>query len=174
MNKDKTLAITGLRRHKLCWDNYNINEEKLINFLIDKLEVYIADGYMNFLCGMASGTDMIFAKAIVRLKGKYGIMLQAIIPFKNHSFGLSYQEKKEYDFLLEHCDIVRILSNEYFDNVYKNRNKYLVENCSVLFAVTDDINKFRSGTTQTINMAKELNIEIFQINQKDFSFNKVC
>ncbi len=173
MSVNKTISVTGLRKHKLKWSSseYYIKEEAMIELLMDILRPKILNGYNSFLTGMATGVDMIFAKAVIRLKAEYNdLTLQAVLPFKDQENRYADCDKKVYKDILEQCDIVRIIENDYSDNSYKMRNQYLVNNSSILIAVTDNVKKIRSGTTQTINLAKD-KIEIIHINNIDFSVN---
>ncbi len=165
--KHNTVAITGLRKSKLRW-NYNTyckNEEKLINSLVSVIEPLILNDKTNFLCGMATGADTIFAKAVLILKEKYSdITLEAIIPFGNFNKDFTTIELEDYNYIIENSNVVRVLSEEFDREAYKARNEYLVKNSSIVIAVTDDINKVRSGTTQTINMARKDELDIIFVN----------
>ncbi len=170
--KNKTISVTGLRPKKLLWDKneYLHNECKLIDTIIELIEPYILDGYNRFITGMAEGSDIIFAKSIISLKKKYDhIQLEAVIPFLNHDSRLSEEKKNEYKYIIDNCDVTRILSNTYNRNVYKERNKYLVDQCNLLIGITYNVELYRSGTTQTINMAKKQSIKIIIINPIDFN-----
>lgn len=174
--KENTISITGLRRHKLNWDRkvYKENESKMICFLVEYLENYINEGFENFLCGMASGSDFIFAKAVIILKDKYKhILLHAIVPFVDQDKYYSHEDKLEYNNLIKKCDSIRILNFEYSKNCYEIRNEFLIESSSVLLAITYDVNMHRSGTTQTINMAKRSNLKIVQLNPENFEITNI-
>ncbi len=166
-NKLNTVAITGLRKSKLKWDynTYCKNEQKLIDTLISVIEPLIIDGKTNFLCGMATGADTIFGKSIILLKKKYpNITMEAIVPFSNFNDNFEYSELEDYNIIIESCSIVRVLDEDYNSDSFKNRNKYLVDNSCIVIAVTDDIKKIRSGTTQTINMARKDELDMIFVN----------
>lgn len=175
-NKENTIAVTGLRKYKLCWDTqqYNQNEQKMIDLLEQYLEKYINKGFVNFLSGMANGSDIIFAKAVINLKNKYPhILLHGIIPFLNQNKYYSNEDKKIYDDLIKKCDTIRIISVEYSANCYKIRNEFLVKNSSVLLAITYNIEMHRSGTTQTINMAIKNGVGVVKVDPQKFEITNI-
>lgn len=175
-NKENTLAVTGLRRHKLDWDKkcYSENEEIMIALFMKTLERFISEDYTDFLCGMANGSDIIFAKSVIKLKDKYpDIRLHAVIPFVKQNKYYDNEDKIDYDDLMKKCDTIRIISINYSKDCYKNRNEFLIENSSVLLAVTYDINMIRSGTTQTINMARKQGLKIVQLDPHKFKVNNI-
>ncbi len=176
ISRENTLAITGLRRKKLGWNmsSFSFNEEKMIKLLQKELKVFIDNGFSNFLTGMADGSDLIFTKAILRLKEEHeNIILQAIVPFKTQEKFYIARDKFDYYNILSKCDVVRIIDSNYNASSFRKRNEYLVENSSILIAITDDTTKIRSGTTQTINIARKNNLQIFQVNHLDFSFLEI-
>lgn len=168
MNRNNfTISVTGLRKHKLNFakTEYVIKESEIINKLIELINPYIDIGYDTFLTGMATGSDTMFAKAIIEIKKKRDdLILNAVIPFVDQPKQFSLDERKEYNDILKKCEVIRIIDNEYKKDCYLKRNEYLVKNSSVLFAITDDINLARSGTTFTINRAIKEGIEVVVIN----------
>ncbi len=176
INRNKTICVTGLRRHKLLWDSDKYAENSIIlSDAIKKVVVpFIIEGYNNFLCGMASGSDLIFAKAILELKETYSdIMLQAIVPFINQDEKFSVADKIEYKQIIEKCDVIKIIDNEYTVTSYKKRNSYMIDNSSILIAITNNPKLHKSGTTQTINLAKKSCLDIIQINSDDFAVTTI-
>lgn len=164
-NKYEIVAVTGLRREKLYWAKFNEQEELLINKLVIILEELVEKGATTFLTGMATGSDMIYAKAVLKLKNKYPhLILEAIIPFNGQDKYYNNYDKSLYKFILSKSDNIKVLSQRYSKDVYKVRNQYLVDNSTLIVAITDDIKKIKSGTTQTVNFAKKQSKNIIQLN----------
>lgn len=167
MKKNKTVAVTGLRKHKLYKKDkpYLITEENIKKRIKDQLELAINDGFDTFMTGMATGADTIFANVVIELKEKYDfITLEAIVPNFEQASKFSKPDRLVYGDLLAKCDVIRFTENEYTKDSYLIRNNYLVENASLLIAVTDNVNKIRSGTTYTINRAKEKGVKTIVLN----------
>lgn len=173
-NSNFSVAVTGLRRHKLRFskENYGKNEDKIKSSIKNILIPYINDGYNTFLTGMATGSDMMFAKAVIELKENYDIILEAVIPFLEQSNRLSKPDTLEYHLVLKNCDVVRIINNEYSKDAYDKRNDYLVRNASVLLAITNNVKTVRSGTTSTINKATKEGLEIIVLDPYSLEIEK--
>lgn len=167
MREDKIVAITGLRKHKLAKDekSYLIVKENIKKALQEQLELAINNGYNTFYSGMATGSDTIFAEVVLELQQKYDdIRLEAIVPFPEQASTFSLDDKLIYDDLLSKSTMIRFMMPKYQKDIYLRRNDFLVENASLIIAVTDDPTKVRSGTTYTINRARENDVETIIIN----------
>lgn len=173
-NSNFSIAVTGLRKHKLRFvkNEYEKNEILIKNAIKNILIPYIHEGYTTFLTGMATGSDIMFAKAVIELKEDYSIILESVIPFLEQASKLSTDDILEYNLILKKCDVVRIINNEYSKDVYDKRNEYLVKNASVLLAITDDVKTVRSGTTSTINKAIKEGLEIINLNPYSLEIEK--
>jgi len=115
----------------------------------------VNDGYTWFVSGFADGVDLMFAGIVADIKGKDpSIVLEAAIPYRDRL------EEKDPLFmeLLEQCDHIHVVREEYSPDCYLARNTYLVENAERVIAVYDG--RRRSGTAQTIRIAKEQGREL--------------
>lgn len=114
----------------------------------------IADGYTHFLCGMARGTDLIFASVVADFKTQFSLILEAALPYPKRA------EVKDLEFqrLISCCDTVVAHSEKYFPGCFAVRNKFMVQNSSRLIAAFDGQEK--SGTASTIRYAKKLDRDI--------------
>lgn len=176
-SKEKTVCVTGLRRNKLNWTKNEYNKKSLLlkDIITENVNKLIDKGYTNFLCGMANGSDLIFAQSIIDIKeNNKNIILQAIIPFVEQENMYNDIDKLIYEDVLSKCDIIRVIEKDYSKDVYKNRNKYMIDKSSVLIAITYDLSLAKSGTTQTVNFAKKSNVQIININPIDFNTSYIC
>ena len=166
--KRHTVAITGHRPQKLPWgeDEGTLQCATFSLSLKLQLSELIAQGYDTFYTGMSWGVDMIFGEVVAVLKREHShIRLIGVIPFEgmHGKWHTSYQER--FFRLVESCDKVVELSLAFHKDCYKQRNQYLVDHADRLIAVVDERYR-RSGTMQTVNMAKRKGITITYIDPK--------
>ena len=129
--------------------------------LLDRVvENLIKTGTENFLCGMALGFDMAAAESVLQFKSKYGVKLTAVLPCKNQSENYSEANKARYQRILDSCDEVIILSEEYYKGCMHARDRYLVENSN---AVVCFLRKSGGGTFYTVSYAKKLNVPMIEL-----------
>ncbi len=88
--------------------------------------------------------------------------MECAIPCLNQTYRWSEKNKNEYESILKQADIVTYVSKTYyFNGCMAKRNKYIVDKSSRLIAVFSGA---EGGTKQTIEMAKEKNLDIVIIN----------
>ena len=163
----KLCAFTGYRPQKLPFTGEE--DEKCI-FLKNELRREIIkameDGYKNFMTGMALGVDTWAAEIVIDIKNLYepwneNIRLFAAVPFLDQPFKWQEWQKERYNDILEYCDKIFIISNEYTPECMNKRNRFMVDRADMLIAVYDGK---AGGTANTINMAKSKNMHIRIIN----------
>lgn len=155
-------SFTGHRPDKLPW-GYNESGEVFETFrsrLLQKVEDAINLGYTHFICGMALGADIICAETIIELKKTNpNIKLECAIPCKNQTKGWKEESIARYNRILTEADIVTHVSDcNYFNGCMQKRNRYMVDNASLLIAIYSK--DAGGGTKQTIDYAKSKNKEI--------------
>lgn len=151
------VCFTGPRPIKLPW-KYNEEDEacyKLKHNLEIKILEQINLKRTHFLTGMAMGIDIICAEIIIKLKKKFNIYLEAIIPCDNQYAGWSNDYIIRYNEILKNCDTITYTSHKYTKNCMLNRNIYMINHSDIVIAVWNGIK--RSGTAHTINYAKKMN-----------------
>ncbi len=146
-----TCCFTGHRVLKR-----DFNEQNLSN-VIDKL---IENGYKTFLVGMAIGFDLKVFE-ILQTKKKFNIDVIACVPCKDQDKFYNKQQKKQYLEAVKNADKVVYLSEEYFDGCMQKRNRYMVDNSSILVAY---LYAKIGGTIYTINYAKKQEKNIIYID----------
>lgn len=149
MIKENTCAFTG---HRELEKNFDCAQLKA------RIEEYIRQGYDTFLSGMAVGFDMLAAQTVLDLKDKYpSIRLIACIPCKQQSRYYSAEEKLRYEKILSFCDQIKILSDGYYQGCMQSRDRYMVDNSSLLIAYK---RKNSGGTYYTVKYALSENKRI--------------
>ena len=75
--------------------------------------------------------------------------------------GWKKEWQRDYRFLLEYVDLVKVISDRYTGpSVYMVRNKWMVDHSARVIAVC---NGQKSGTKNTIEYAREVSVEVYNI-----------
>ncbi len=163
----KVCAFTGHRPQILPILTNEQDErcQKLKAELKKAIEKVITEqGITHFISGMALGVDTFAAETVLELKLKYPeITLECAIPCETQAEKWNEQQRDRYFGIVEKCDKETMLQNRYTPDCMFKRNRYMVYNCDVLIAVWDGR---PSGTSKTVEYAKELGKEIIVINPK--------
>ncbi|MCL2071512.1 MAG: SLOG family protein [Oscillospiraceae bacterium] len=152
---NKVCSFTGYRTGKLraCLSGL-LTIEDIRDCLKSRMIEMIDEGFMTFQCGMAIGSDMLFAEIALELRQRYSSLVRfvAVIPCLEHDKNWNEYDRNLCREMTEKADDVVIVSNtRYFDGCMAKRNRYLIENCDELVAIYDGQ---KGGTMQTINFAK--------------------
>lgn len=137
-----TCCFTG---HRVLKKDFNVDRVKEI---VEKL---INNGYKTFLVGMAIGFDLKVFEILQDFKNK-NIDVIACVPCKDQDKFYNKTQKEEYKEALKNADKIVYLSDEYFDGCMQQRNRYMVDNSSILIAY---MYAKIGGTIYTINYAKK-------------------
>lgn len=119
------------------------------------IEYCIEKGYTNFISGFAIGVDLIFAELVIEEKrNNPDITLEAAIPYANrmNTYDKKFQE------LIKKVDKITICNQEYNDECFFIRNRYMVDNSDIVIAAWN-VNK-RGGTYYTMNYARKKQKEL--------------
>jgi len=152
---NKICAFTGYRTKKLY---EAMGGAEFLPELKDKLRAEIDELIDNdfsvFWCGMALGSDMLFAETVLEFKRKYPrVKFNAAIPCLGQDKAWNERQREKYSYLLENANEVKLVSNsDYYDGCMQLRNRFLVDNCDLLLAVFDGK---KGGTMQTVEYAKK-------------------
>ena len=167
MNR-KNVCFTGYRPMKCPW---GFNEEDTRCILMKKelksiIEQCIDKGYNTFISGMALGFDIICAEIVLELKKKHkNIKLIGALPCENQDSKWNDIQKKRYKKILKKLDDIHCLYKFYIDGCMQERNKFMVDNSSLVIAL---YNGKSGGTKQTVNYAIKNNKEIIYIDCDSF------
>ncbi len=145
---NKTCCITGHRKiapEKLDFVKSSLNQA---------IKKALDEGYTHFISGFAEGIDLIFAAIIVEFKNHHPITLEAAIPYTNRL----KTPDSTFQKLINHCDIVKSHSTDYAPHCFMRRNRYMVDNSTLIIAVHDG--RETGGTIATIKYAKQIGREI--------------
>lgn len=140
----KTCCMTGHR---------DMDEEqtgKIRVALKKEIEKAVEDGYDSFMSGFTGIADQAFAEIVLELQKDHPeIRLSAVIPYRNMLKRLKGRE--EIKALLDACEDITVLNEEYQPNVYIARNRYLAEHSDRAIIVYDGREK-----GATVNMIRQV------------------
>jgi uncharacterized phage-like protein YoqJ len=160
---NKICCFTGHRPQRLPW-GYNESDFRCQQLKIrirNEVQKAIAEGYTNFISGMALGTDTYFAEIVLKERERNNaIKLECAVPCKNQAEKWFEKDKRRYADLLSRADKVSILSETYTPTCMNDRNKYMVDKSERVIAVW---NGLPSGAANTIRYAKMQNKQIIVI-----------
>lgn len=156
-NKSKTIAFTGHRSNRIQIEGNELSE--LISAAI--IHFYLK-GYRVYLSGMAEGTDMIAAEAVLKMQAHYpDIELHCIIPYREQQDRMDAGNRSRYNAILSAANVEICLSEKYYDRCFLRRNDYLVDNSTQIIAYYDHVPK--GGTHYTIKKAIQKAINVFNL-----------
>lgn len=142
IDKRYTMAVTGHRNVK---DNISKNVLKSI------FEGAILSGIDTFLIGMAVGFDTLCFNVLLDIRKEKNIRIIACIPCEKQDMKFSLSQKKEYAKMVSEADEKIILSKEYTPYCMMQRNRFMVDNCSILLAY---LRENKGGTKNTVDYAE--------------------
>ncbi len=138
---NKTCAVTG---HRVLTSDFNIQT------LEEIIKETILEGYDTFLVGMALGFDSYCFRLLEQIRKEIKIKLVACIPCVNQSEKFSAIDKKEYNRMVNSADYVVLLNKDYTPSCMFKRNKFMVDNSSVLISY---LHSAKGGTKNTVEYA---------------------
>ncbi len=153
----KKVCFTG---HRKIQNPTALNQK--LHILLESL--IIEDNSIDFYAGGALGFDMICESEVIELRKKYPqIKLHLILPCSNAEQTKKWtdEQKNKFDEILALADTVEYVSEYYTKNCMKKRNARLVELAD--FCICYYSGRVRSGTGQTVKMALNEKMEIYNL-----------
>lgn len=164
MIKETTCSFTGHRPKGLPW-GYNENDKgciKLKKKLKKEIVKVIKNEYTTFITGMALGCDTICAEIVLQLKFKFpNIKIIGVLPCREQDRMWNDLDKRRYRDLLCKLDEVIYVNTAYSSRCMLERNRYMIDNSSLLIAV---YNGTSGGTKYTIDYARINGVKIIIVN----------
>lgn len=151
INKKYTMAVTGHREIK---DNLSKDLLKII------FKNAIIDGFDTFLVGMAIGFDTLCFNVLEEIRKENNIRIIACVPCPDQDKKFSLSQQKEYKRMLSVADEKIVLSKKYTPYCMLERNKFMVDNCSLLLAY---LRENKGGTYHTVNYAEKNGVFVKKI-----------
>lgn len=162
--RDSTCCFSGHRLAKLPWRD-DEDDPRCIKLKqeLDRAVASLYDsGIRRFICGMALGSDMYFAEAVLSLGERHeDAVLEAAIPCPEQAEHWSGEHRRRYEALLGRCGMRTVVSHSYTPDCMEKRNRYMVEQSSVLLAVYGG---GRGGTFNTIRYALKAGLNVLELD----------
>lgn len=122
------------------------------------LDEAYADGYRDFVCGMALGADTLAAEEVLALRERDpSVRLIAAIPCPGQETRWTPPDRARYRSLLARADWQITLCPAYAPYAMHVRNRWMVEHTSRLIAIFDGS---QGGTAQTVRLAETQGLDI--------------
>ena len=119
-------------------------------------------GVVDFYSGMADGTDVWAALAVLELKERHpGIRLHCIIPHPGQADRWPRPAQERYHSILDKADDVEVINPRSSSDCMMKRNRYMVDAAGYVLAVYDGTG---GGTASTLAYAKQLGREIIIVD----------
>lgn len=161
MEKERVCCFTGHRPEGLPWGE---NEGSALCMglkavLAQEVETAWREGYRQFWCGMARGSDLYFAEAVLACQSVHPeAELLAAVPCPNQTRGWPKKDVERYWHILRwiggnRCTLV---SPEWTRQCMHKRNEYMVDRSSRIIAVYDG--KSSGGTRYTLQYAMKMGL----------------
>ena len=147
--------ITG---HRQINNEVGLKGIKLLMKRIDNVEYY--------LCGMALGSDQIFAEYLI----SKNLPWSAILPCANQHEKWSISQQKHYLYLLKFARNIITLSDKYSPEVMHLRNDYMINHSHICLAIYDHRNY--GGTANTVNKAMKKGLRTIIFNPQTETINE--
>ena len=172
--RENTCCITGHRPEKLAfgYDESHPDCIALKENLSDCVRRLIEWGYTTFISGMAQGSDIFFAEAVLSARQAHkAIRLLAAVPYKGQERRWAPAYKRRYRSILRRADEVVVLSPHYQQGCFMHRNRFMVDNSSLLIAVYTGQG---GGTGNTISYAASKDLSILWFNPQTRAWAHLC
>lgn len=166
MSVEKICSFTGHRPNKFSfkYNEENIDCIRLKAKLIDEIENLYLNGVKYFLTGCAMGVDIWCAEIVLQLKNKHNdIKLFCVLPCSNHYENWNENYKLRLKNIIDNSTKTIKLQENYTEDCYFKRNKYLVDKSNIILGVYD-LKMKKSGTRNTLNYAIQENKEIIVLD----------
>ena len=153
-----------MRKKTCCVTGHRDLPQKEINCvkaaLRREVDSAVADGFTRFMSGFGEGVDQYFAEIVLeKKKTNPALELIAVIPYRKRLDSLM-EKSRTYE-MLEDCEEVIVVQEEYHPSVYSRRSRYMAERSDRVVAVYDGREK--GGTVRTIRFAHQMKKELREI-----------
>ena len=160
----QAVAFSGHRPKKFPWkyDETASDCGALKQILRENVDKFIRQGIVHYLSGMAEGTDIWAAEAVLAARETHKkIKLHCILPCVAQADKWSAASRERYRSILNLADSLYYVNREYRQGCMLERNRFLVDWSTVLFAVYNG--EKRGGTAATVRYARKMGREIFTL-----------
>ena len=152
---NKSACFTGHR--DITPEKVPVIRKKLREVLASLIE----EGYTSFYNGGAIGYDLLAAEEVLKLKEAFPhIRLRIIVPCAGQTRGWSEENLIRYERVKAFADEVKCLSSVYYNGCMQVRNRYMVDNSSLVIAYLE---RATGGSAGTVKYARQQGKEIVNV-----------
>lgn len=156
-----TLCFTGHRPEKLPQGE---ELDALLNTLHYYIDHAIILGFRHFYTGLADGIDFLAADYLFRLRSENpALSVTGVQPCRNYPElyrDMGY-DMTHLDIMLRYTDRIHVMPYDRYDkDIFRERNRYMVDNSAAIIAVCAD---GRSGSMQTLRYAQQKHLAYCRI-----------
>ena len=158
----RAVAFSGHRPRKFPWkyDETAPGCVALKAALRENIDRFISQGMIHYLSGMAEGTDIWAAEAVLAARETHKkIKLHCILPCVAQADRWSAASRARYRSILNLADSIYYVNREYRKGCMLERDRFLVDCSAILFAVYNG--ERRGGTAATVRYARNLGRDVF-------------
>lgn len=185
IRSDIAVCVTGHREravipYKGDPENLDITRTAVRMMLGRYIDIVMKKGYTTLLSGLAEGTDLWAADHVLKRK-RYSkeTRLIGVMPFLEHCSKFSAESMETLRLIERFADLLITTNNDpnitygkikrasTDPNLYRTRNRYLVENSSIMIAFYNSSNLPYSGTGQTVRLARQAEMPILSFGIDD-------
>ncbi len=160
MERATTCCFTGHRPDKLPWGEQEDDPRcvRAKQAIAQALERAYAAGYRHFVCGMAKGSDLYFAQAVLELRDRRPeVTLEGVRPYEKQADSWSVADRQRYWAILDQCNYETLVQYHYDRFCLMRRNRYMVDRSARIIALYNGEPK--GGTAQTLAYALRKKLE---------------
>lgn len=150
-NIARSAAVTGHRN--LC---YGLDREQLKK----TFEELVKRGFVTFYVGLATGFDTECFHVLKEIRKSVPIRIVGCAPYRGQSDGWNEKDRDVYRKMCSELDEKVVLNEFYTPCCMHERNRYMVDNSSVLVAY---LKRRSGGTYYTVRYARETGKEIVYV-----------
>ena len=153
--REETACFTG---HRF----FSKEERERLHSEVEKsVRELISRGYNTFICGGALGFDTLAQQVVLKLREELPfIRVIMAIPCENQDAKWSASDRAVYRSLCAQADECVVLAKEYTPACMHIRNRYMVDNSSVVIAYYTGRN---GGTAKTVQYAGSTGVPIIHL-----------
>ena len=163
--KEIACAFTGHRPKSFPWKYNEASPDcvALKKVLATQITALANDGVTGFISGMALGVDLWAAQIVLDLRKKNPTLkLCCALPCEGQEKKWPADKQELYRSILKQADDIHWESRSYTPDCMLNRNRYMVDQASILLAVYNGA--YRSGTGMTVRDAQSKHRKIILIH----------